>query len=133
MLEKILEKYNYINFVCINKNEAYQFVDDITQFITFQITSSGKKFIQSPELIKSLYFKHLSSVSNNIIYVLVCKTILSETPYIFEYRIYSRNQYDYDNYNDWDKFKEINYSNYLKTKKLLLLKAIINEKNQYWG
>jgi len=117
IIKDLILQYKMIAFICNNKNDFCNFVEESTKDIEYSkyLIGNGGVYVDKYKFVEDknyIYKYHLRF--DKIIILIIFK---QENGYD-EYQFYSRNFYDYDLYKDWDRYEIINYSYLLRNDKI---------------
>jgi len=122
MIKDLILKYKNVAFMCNTKNDFINFVEESSEEIEYSMgigLGHNKRFVESKEYILDNHLK----IPYNKKYILIR---LKRNEGYDEYQFYSRDSNTYNMFNDWEKYKTINYSYLLRKQKIKKIKNKIN-------
>ena len=112
MIKELILKYKNVAFICNNKNDFINFVEESTKEIEFSKCLVGgyeNRFVEDKEYLLKYHLRF------NKMFILI---IFVKKNGYDEYQFYSRDYLHYDMYTDWNKIEIIDYSKLLRKDKI---------------
>lgn len=120
MIKELALKYKNVAFICHNRQDFIEFIDNSLSELefskTFPTAFNSYKFIEDREYILTGHLK-----SDNVKKLALIVT--NDCHGYMEFQFYSRNYSEYDSYADWYRFKFIDYTKYLRKEKLIKISS----------
>jgi len=118
MIKESALRYKSISILCKTYYDFLKVIDIATEEMIFSKTlkTDNFRFFENKEYILENYQSFLNKKET------IALILVEENVNYTEFQFYCRNYSEYDSYNDWDRFKMIDCSIYLRKEKLKQLK-----------
>ena len=117
MIKESALRYKNISILCKKYDDFLKVIDIATEEMIFSKTLPVKiRFFEDKKYILENYQSFLNKKGT------IALILVEEKINYTEFQFYCRNYSEYDSYDDWDRFKMIDCSIYLRKEKLKQLK-----------